>query len=80
MWISIYYFTIEIVKVKMSKESGVSEKKFTQADIFKWVSIAIVCVYGIFKTVVYTYKWNKREEYLENLTLFAVLVCTLKLL
>ncbi len=29
-------------------------------------------------SVVYVYKWNETKEYLENLTLFAVLVCTFK--
>jgi len=52
MWISIYYFTMEMVRIQLAKQPGVSPEKFARVKIIKWVSIAQAILYCIVMTIV----------------------------
>jgi hypothetical protein len=80
MWISIYYFTMEIVRIQLAKQPGATQEKFRRVKLIKWVAISQAILYCTAMTFVQIYKKEKYDSYKENETLFIVLVCIVKVI
>ena len=79
MWISVYYFTIQLILIRLAYKKGTSEKVFSRVKIFMWVSIGQAIVYN-FVLMYAEYSKNYLNESKKYDTTNVVLVCIMKII
>ena len=79
MWISVYYFTIQLILIRLAYKKGTSEKVFSRVKIFMWASIGQAIVYN-FVIIYAEYSKNYLNESKKYDTTNVVLVCIMKII